>query len=244
MRTTQGRRRAAVVSTLAGLLGATLLGPAVAPAQARDVAAPLAADDTASVYFGQTVSVPVLRNDVDPQGESLAVCRASEAVGALNGLDVDTSVVDGRLVVSVYGGFDGRPVDVTLTYQACNSERLSAPATVTLTVQDPERLVVEKLDRPGRVRFTNPNDLRVVVLYGDPRRARPEGRLRLGAGESGVVRTRATRLHYVALSPRQFLLVDQGLVRGIEQRTTASGPTGPDGEMVPQRAQRLWSATR
>ncbi len=168
MRTTQGRRRAAVVSTLAGLLGATLLGPAVAPAQARDVAAPLAADDTASVYFGQTVSVPVLRNDVDPQGESLAVCRASEAVGALNGLDVDTSVVDGRLVVAVYGGFDGRPVDVTLTYQACNSERLSAPATVTLTVQDPERLVVEKLDRPGRVRFTNPNDLRVVVLYGDP----------------------------------------------------------------------------
>ncbi|WP_228942758.1 hypothetical protein [Nocardioides sp. Leaf374] len=52
------------------------------------------------------------------------------------------------------------------------------------------------------------------------------------------------RIRYVAIAPRQDLLVDVGLVRGIEQRTTASGPTGPGAVMVPQRAQRLWSATR
>ncbi|MFC6673213.1 Ig-like domain-containing protein [Marinobacterium aestuariivivens] len=86
---------------------------------------PVANDDSASTDAGVAVSIPVLANDTDADGDSLNI----ETVGASS----DGSVVasGGELVYTPAAGFSGT---TSFTYTVTDGLAESAPATVTVTV--------------------------------------------------------------------------------------------------------------
>ncbi|MBY5161740.1 Ig-like domain-containing protein [Salsipaludibacter albus] len=89
--------------------------------------APSAADDTASTDEGVAVVVDVLANDVDVDGDPLAVADLtppSHGSVEVNG--------DGTVTYTPTVGFRGAD---TFTYTATDATTVSAPATVTVTVR-------------------------------------------------------------------------------------------------------------
>lgn len=95
---------------------------------ARPNRAPTAAPDSAIVESGQTVSVPVLANDSDPDGDSLSlvsVTNGSYGVAAVAGQDVSYSP-------SV--GFVGAD---SFAYTVSDSQGATATGMVTVTVTAP-----------------------------------------------------------------------------------------------------------
>ncbi len=98
-------------------------------------AAPVAAPDAASTPHGVAVRVPVLVNDSDANGDTLAVRPGSvtapvDASGTVRGT---VAVVDGELVYTPPTGFSGV---VTFAY-AVVANGLESIATVTVTVAAP-----------------------------------------------------------------------------------------------------------
>ena len=98
-------------------------------------AAPVAAPDAASTPHGVAVRVPVLVNDSDANGDTLAVRPGSvtapvDASGAVRGT---VAVVDGDLVHTPPTGFSGV---VTFAYVVV-ANGLESIATVTVTVAAP-----------------------------------------------------------------------------------------------------------
>jgi hypothetical protein len=232
--TTRVRRFA---TGLALALSASLaLSTAASPAWADgETEPPVAVDDAYTGYAGGMQSLNVLANDSDPQGAEIAVCKVKAP-----------ELADEDFIAMTSGDriefFDvrGEARTVTFTYYVCNDEFLT-PATVTVTLVAPKPLKVTKLDRPGRLRFTNPNDFRVVVMYGDIRRPAPTGRFRLAAHGSEVVRVNTHRVGYLALGVRNGAVVGSGVIRGIElpQRTAARQATDEPLEL-PRRIANLW----
>ena len=88
---------------------------------------PTAVDDWASANKGQTISIPVLANDSDPDGDSLTV---SIATGPSHG---SASVSSGVISYTPTSGYSGSD---TLTYTIDDGAGGTATATVYLTVAD------------------------------------------------------------------------------------------------------------
>lgn len=191
----------------AGLTGAVLaVSGAVALAPPASAAPPVAVDDHTMMYPGQVRVFDVLANDSDPDGDDLALCR----VGATSG-EVEYFVDDDKLVV--FGGEDTGE-DLTITYYACDFETL-VPATLTISFREIHEVRVVKADRPGRLRVTNDNPRAVQFLFGSFHEPRPDGRMRVPAHETVVVRVHRHHIGWVAILARS-VLAGTGHVRGIE----------------------------
>jgi hypothetical protein len=74
---------------------------------------------------------------------------------------------------------------------------------------------VYKTAQPGRLRVSNPNDQWVRFLWGTFRRAQPDGRKRIEAYQSVVIRVRRERIDWIALL-EGYQVAGQGSVRGIK----------------------------
>ncbi|WP_162867862.1 Ig-like domain-containing protein [Euzebya tangerina] len=90
-------------------------------------AAPTAGDDTASTAGGTPVTIDVLADDDDPDGDNanLQITAVADPAGG------SVSVVDGQIVYTPDADFAGAD---TFTYTITDEQGLSATATVTVTV--------------------------------------------------------------------------------------------------------------
>jgi len=101
----------------------TVIGP--------DNTAPNAVNDTASVSCGGPVSINVLRNDTDPEGDTLTVTSFTQPA---NG--TVTKGADGLLIYTSNGTACG--LDDTFTYTISDGNGGTDTATVTVTVGQPK----------------------------------------------------------------------------------------------------------
>jgi hypothetical protein len=174
--------------------------------------APVAVDDAYTGYAGGTQTLKVLANDSDPQGAELSVCK----VKAPEPADEDFAAMPGGDRIEF---FDMRGE----------------------TLVSAKPLKVAKLHRPGRLRFTNPNDFRVLVMYGDFRKPAPTGKFRLAAHGSEVVRVNTHRVGYLAMGVRNAVMVGSGVIRRIElPQRSAARPATDKPSVLPRRVARLW----
>ena len=143
--------------------------------------APVAANDVITMTpWSSGEEVHVLANDSDPEQGNLQICRLEAPDDS--GLSVH--------IWSDDGFWEGGPVPsgstylllepqrklgagtLTITYWACDRELLT-PATLTVNVV---HITAEKLPgRPKMVRFTNPLDYAIDVLYAAPHSQRLDG---------------------------------------------------------------------
>ena len=200
------RRWAGVGSLVLGLLATGLTQSASA---ADPVLPPVTHDDRVSLWAGGVIEVDVLANDTDPQGVELAVCRlGKEKFRNLDLIELGDTVgviTSPRLKAGTYA----------VTYYACNFDHLT-PGTLTITVKKPEPVTVTKVaDRPGTLRFKNPNKQRVVVLWGSREERRPDGRIALAGHAAGMVTVERTDVFWIAFLPRVGATAGMGTVHGV-----------------------------
>ncbi len=112
---------------------------------------PVANDDTATTPFNTAVTIPVLDNDTDVDGDTLTIASASSPNG-----DV-TINPDGTLTFEPTPGFEG---EATITYTINDGNGGTDTADVTVTVEE------QPLD--GIVQGTSGDDLIDVHYTGDP----------------------------------------------------------------------------
>jgi hypothetical protein len=179
------------------------------------------APDTVTLFPGNLTSVRPTRNDSDPEGDRLEVCKVEPEHYA--GISVD--VFDDQLDWYVKTRRTVDPGTYTFTYYACDGTSMT-PGTVTLTVHKLPHITVHKIaGRPGRLRVTNGAPFRIRLLYGDYSRGDAEGDVRIPKKASRVVSTRYTRISWFAfvMTPRgSGDEVGRGQVKGIRQRLSAS----------------------
>ncbi|PPC84534.1 MAG: hypothetical protein CTY31_13745 [Hyphomicrobium sp.] len=87
--------------------------------------APIARNDAIAIERGVSVVVPVLANDVDPDGDTLSVISASAQTGTVEVL------ADGSIRYTPRSDFNGRD---TVTYRIADGNGGFAQATVTISV--------------------------------------------------------------------------------------------------------------
>lgn len=145
--------------------------------------APDAVNDSVATKFQTAVTVPVLANDTDIDGDKLTVTGASSPNGTV------TVNADGTITFTPATGFSGA---ATITYTVSDGQGGTDTATVTVTVgADP---------RDGYVDGTAGNDLIDTGYTGDPQGERVDGndailpgdgpnddRIRAGAGNDTVL---------------------------------------------------------
>jgi hypothetical protein len=116
--------------------------PTPTAAAALANAAPTVVADTASVQSGQTVTIPVLENDTDPDGDTLkvtAVTNGGHGVAALAGANV---------TYTASTGFVG---DDSITYTVSDPQGATATGAVTLTVTSPPAPSTNAINVAGTV---------------------------------------------------------------------------------------------
>jgi hypothetical protein len=184
------------------------------PADPTTLAPPTPHRDSLDLWVGGRIQARhLLRNDTDPQGQSLDICRYDDNVLAAPGTPyVRASLDDGKLTVTsrrrVAGTFD-------VDYYVCNAGRL-APAQLRVHLRWAEPLVVHRLG-PGlsSVRVHNPNGVLALLAVG-AKHAR---------SIAGPVPAHSTRILHVSLRKhvwRGFALPSYGYAgRG---RLTPAGP--------------------
>ncbi len=197
----RGVRAAAVALVLAASAGVTLASPAAAEP-------PVVQDDHKWMYPGQVREIDVLANDSDPDGGDLAICRVEEIP---DDADYFVDVDDDKFFV--FTG-DDNGEDIVIDYYVCDFETL-VPATLTISFRELHPIKINKLDRPGRLRVTNDNKVVVRFLYGSFRQDRPDGRVRVPAHDSVVIRVHRHKIDWIAILGRGVFL-GSGTVRGIE----------------------------
>ncbi|MCL5775929.1 tandem-95 repeat protein [Limibaculum sp. FT325] len=92
--------------------------------------APIAADDAAQVVAGQSVTIGVLANDSDPDGDGLAVLDAGGAAGGTLSIGAD-----GRITYTASASFSGSD---SFTYTVSDGNGGTASATVSVSVASAE----------------------------------------------------------------------------------------------------------
>jgi len=97
---------------------------------------PIAIDDSAEVHIGGAVALPVLANDIDPDGDLITIVDAELNAGEPGTLFVQGDVL--RYVAPELGSPEARETTVSGTYRISDGTR-QAGATVTITVRDPAR---------------------------------------------------------------------------------------------------------
>lgn len=249
------RRRVSRLAVLATASAVVTVGlGASVPAVADDTPAPVAGNDVVTIearsaeIAGATM-IDVLANDSAADGSKLEICRVQAPE---EGLSVAEVSPDGDFTIEIpnasygYGSSGGtvdesareqlivlswanRPGTYQFTYWACDAEHLT-PATVTVTVTKSPEVTVRKVDRPGRLRFSNPRATRVVVYYGGVDEGRPDGRVGLAAGAHETRRVQHRAIRWMAMSPRTGQILGEGVVRGIRlpgsTRSSGKADTG------------------
>jgi hypothetical protein len=236
---------------------------------ADDSAAPVTGNDVVTVEarsteFGGVTLIDVLANDSAADGEVLEICRVEAPE---RGLSVAEAEPDGGFTIetpqasyssAVSGGsadegareqlvvlsWANRAGTYQFTYWACDTKHLT-PATVTVTVTRTPEITVRKVDRPGRLRFTNPGTSRVVVVYGGLEESRPDGRVRLAPGTRTTERVERRAIRWIAFAPRTGQPIGEGVVRGIRLPGSSRNGTAADGdnpELTP-RMLRAWRSS-
>ncbi|MDO9455645.1 Ig-like domain-containing protein [Nocardioides sp.] len=222
------------------------------PAMADDTPPPVAGDDSITVEartldFGGVSFIDVLANDSAAEGETLEICRVQAPERGLSvaevqpngnfsiqtptsgvGVSGDGTVEEGAHESLVVLPWANRAGTYQFTYWACDTQHLT-PATVTVTVEKTPVITVRKVDRPGRLRFTNPRTSRAVVIYGGIRQERPEGRVRLAPGSSETRRVEHRAVRWIAFAPRTGQVINEGVVRGIRLPGAARTSGAPSG---------------
>ncbi|WP_134739294.1 hypothetical protein [Nocardioides sp. 503] len=236
------RRWATATVVSLGLALGTLAASPVAPASADEASdAPVTGPDAATLWAGPDggiQSVNVLANDSDPQGDELQVCRVAET-SSRNLLAVASG---GALAVGAMPRL--KPGTYQVTYYACDLDYLT-PGTLTVTVKKVKPVRVTKIaGRPGKLRVVNPNERKVVVLWGDQGRKRPDGRLGLAGRKRAVITVKRERVDWIAYLPRIFVLAGEGTVRNITLPQGAGRAVPERTVPLAPRVERLWSAQR
>ena len=260
--------RPVVLTTASALVTTTLGLGAFVPAMADVSPAPVAVEDSVTVEarsaeFGGVTVIDVLANDSAADGEVLEICRVQAPERGLSvaeaqpdgGFTIETpneafsSAVSGASVDEharehlVVRAWANRAGTYQLTYWACDTKHLT-PATVTVTVTRTPEVTVRKVDRPGKLRFTNPRTSRAVVIYGGLDQDRPDGRVRLAPGTHTTQRVERRAIRWIAFAPRTGQPIGEGVVRGIR----LPGSTGRSGEAAdgikPQLTRRMLRAWR
>ncbi|MXG88847.1 Ig-like domain-containing protein [Nocardioides flavescens] len=196
------RRRALASALLAATTTAGLATLQVPAAQAATGSAPVTAPDAVSVFAGGSTTIEPLQNDTDPDGDQLALCRTGDdpsvdPTGKPFFISADSTSVTVMVSPRV------EPGTYTVTYYACDLSYLT-PGTITLTVEKaPEIKAVAVKDRPGLVRFKNPADFAVLIVWGARNEEDFDGSVRVPSGESRTVRVHHERVIWAAFS-RKF----------------------------------------
>jgi hypothetical protein len=134
------------------------------PSDPTAVQPPVPKADTIHWWSGSWDRVAVTRNDTDPAGHDVDVCRlAPEATAPSLRHRLIPSVLDGRLDVGTTNRATGT---VLLPYYVCNNGRL-APAVLRVVLRRAARLQVVRLrSDPRLVKVHNPNPARVDLEVG------------------------------------------------------------------------------
>ncbi|WP_193610789.1 Ig-like domain-containing protein [Nocardioides lijunqiniae] len=235
----QVRRWATATVVSLGLALSTL---AASPASADEASdAPVTAPDAVTLWVGPQggfQSVNVLANDSDPQGDELQVCRVAET----SSRHVMAVASGGTLMLGAMPR--AKPGTYQVTYYACDLDYLT-PGTLTVTVKKVKPVRVTKIaGRPGKLRVVNPNERKVVVLWGGKNEKRPDGRLGLAAGKRAVITVKRERILWIAYIPRIFVLAGEGTVRNITLPKRADRAGAERTVPLAPRVQKLWDAQR
>jgi len=201
---------------VAALIGAMVAGPGIAPAQSADDQPPVAVADAVTLLPGGSTLVDVMANDSDDLDQQ-ALCRAR------GNSDVEATADHGRVFVNVP---TDQPGDYQVQYQACDYDYLSV-GTVTVHAVAPQQLVVSKVvGQPGVLHATNPNPVRVLVLWAKPHARHLGGHFRLGAGKAKDFTVDSHRILWIALDPSSYWddgsVVGYGRVKDIDLPATRS----------------------
>ena len=109
---------------------------------------PIAFDDFATTTENIAASIPVLQNDFDPDGFLLEITSFSEASveGGTVSLDDNDTPFDTNDDLLVYEPDEGFTGTDSFSYTIADSDGLTASATVTVTVEEPDNRPPEAVD--------------------------------------------------------------------------------------------------
>lgn len=232
---------AAARRLLLALLALVCAAATLTPQAASAAAPPAPKNDSVSFFAGASKLVNVLGNDVDADGDKLAICRLGAVPDALTAFKTDDEfgedLGEGAGSIFVHGT---RPGTYSFTYYACDFQTL-VPATVTVTIK-PVLLRVRKVeDRPGRVRIINDGNFRMRFMWGKWDNEEPDGSVLVPAHSRVGISVRRPSIFYVAFSPRTGA-IKFGNVRRIELPAGVK-PLRP-GAAPPEVMQELAQALR
>jgi hypothetical protein len=237
-----------LIATLVAAVVATLAPAGAHADEASD--APVTVDDRVKVRGTSFAIADVLANDTDPNGDELRICRVDVPRNVPLGVEIVRGGISmpGREVETagdVLGVIPMRNRSGTyrITYYACDTRYLT-PATLTVTVKaEPEVTARTVAGKPGRVRFTNPTNRSVMVLYGGPRQDEPDGRFRLAPRTGKTISVDRRRILFIAVAPRTGEPMGFGIVRGIRQPARDAGrPIAPPA--LDARELHAWRSVR
>ncbi|WP_020558281.1 Ig-like domain-containing protein [Thiofilum flexile] len=124
--------------------------------------APAAANDMRSTPLNTAISVDVLANDKDPDGDALTITDFSTTSTQGGSVSKDAA---GNLVYTPKTGFTG--VD-TFTYTVSDGKGGSATATATITVEAPKNAPPKAVADASTTAFNSPTTINVLGNDTDP----------------------------------------------------------------------------
>ncbi|MEO7433210.1 MAG: Ig-like domain-containing protein [Dokdonella sp.] len=122
---------------------------------------PVAVDDVATTLFGQPVTIAVLSNDSDPDGDSLTITAVTAPVGG------GTAVISGASVIFTPGAFGATSTD-RFTYTISDGRGGVATATVTVTIGAAPNQPPVAVDDTANTAFGQPVQIAVLANDSDP----------------------------------------------------------------------------
>jgi hypothetical protein len=216
-----------VAATVALLGGGLLAQPASADGETEP---PVAVDDSFTFYTGGADVLDVLRNDSDPQGAELAVCKVKVEANAGG-----YALLEDSMLFAIATGGDGDVFE--FRYYACNDEFLT-PATVTITQRQAKPLLVRKVPgRPGRLEVTNRNDHAARILFGGSGQPVPDGRGQVPADGTRVIKVARPKIFWIGVIGRENGDAGSGIVKHITVPDHASRATAGH---VGRRLHEVW----
>jgi hypothetical protein len=207
-----------------------------APANSRPLnQAPALANDTAKALAGTAVTIKVLANDSDPDGDKLYVTNVSNPAhgdaciqpnGSIQYLpDLGLGSFTETLTYGVTDGDLYRTAKLTVAVEGIKA--LRATLLHKLTVKK------HKIKHRANVAFTNTNKRWVVVFAGSPQKKTPTLERAVAPGQTVSLRTRARRVIFVAAvrgADDDFNLISYGRINTVNGRQFVQLATQEDNE--------------
>ena len=204
----------------AAVAGMTMVVATSSGAVAAGGSAPVTVADRVEGRADTIIEVTPLRNDSDPDGDQLAVCRLGRVPAGLTAERLDDRTL--WLVAS-------RPGTYTLDYYACDFQHLTrGTITVVATPAAVIDLRIRKLRQPGKLRVVNRSAFRVSFAWGSVKEEKADGSRWIGPGRHVVIRVRRPSIVWAAVNLYQDAF-EVGAVRGIRlpKGTKALAPGAP-----------------